>query len=191
MTTYKPLHHHVPNGLVSPGSGEAVTPFSSPTRRWLPQITYVPTSKWKNATEQSFPPNPVVAFDYVGHSNQGVSMRAIHHGSAPQLDGSDDPVLQYTGLQKITLRIIWPGYEYITFSRVIEIVRPSGPITRSDLAAVVSANFCRYLEKAKSSPSTETEWTVGPSSVRFEHLILVSLVNVWENVWQAAIATDC
>ncbi|TFK60460.1 hypothetical protein BDN72DRAFT_828884 [Pluteus cervinus] len=189
MALDSPLHPPVPNLLVSSDSALSGA-MNSPTRGWLPQVVYVPRSKWKSATGRSLPPNPAIMFDYAGHSQQGVSMRAIHHGSAPQLEGSDDPVLQHTGLQTITLRIIWPGYEYIDFSRAIEIALPSGPITRSELAAAVSANFCRFLEKVKCSPSTGTSWTVGVGGIRFEHLVLVSLINTWENVWQAAVAID-
>lgn len=111
MSLLSPLHTPVPNALVSSDSAltAAVPPsqFLSPNRQWLPQIVYDPTSKWKSATGRS-PKNPEITFDYIGHSQQGVSMREIHNGSgnSSRLNGLDDAVLHHTGLQKITLKII-------------------------------------------------------------------------------------
>ena len=35
-----------------------------------------------------------------------------------------------------------------------------------------------------------SEWNLATSGIRFQHLFLVSLCNVFEDVWQADIAVD-
>jgi hypothetical protein len=46
------------------------------------------------------------------------------------------------------------------------------------------------VQKARSEHSRAPEWHLGPSGIRLEHLFLVSLVNVFEDAWQADIAVD-
>ncbi|KAF9463659.1 hypothetical protein BDZ94DRAFT_1163524 [Collybia nuda] len=167
--------------------------FLSPFRRRLPQAPYTPSSKWRNATGRLNQLHSAISFDYLGYSKQGVPMRELStrgtHALASMIHGANDPVLAHTGLVRITLRILWPGYEQVDWARSIEIAT-QGPMTRAQLGAAVAMNFARFVEKTRTEPARSSEWHLGPSGIRFEHLILVSLSNVFEDVWQADVAVD-
>ena len=113
-----PLHPPIPSALQSPFntlSGAVVCssngpPFLSPFRRRLPQITYTPSSKWRNVTGRTNLVHAPVHFDYLGYSRQGVPMRELStrgaHALASMIVGATDQVLVHTGLSRITLYII-------------------------------------------------------------------------------------
>ncbi|KAG6845549.1 hypothetical protein H0H87_007793 [Tephrocybe sp. NHM501043] len=169
--------------------------FLSPTRLRLPQQSYTPASKWRTATGRLSQVHKAIAFDYPGYSRQGVSMRELSARSintlASIIQGGGDSVFAHTGLARITLRILWPGYEHVEWARSVELnVNGFGPITRAQLGAIISQNFARFVEKTRSEPSRIAEWNLSSSGIRFEHLILISLVNVFEDVWQADVAVD-
>ncbi|TFK60461.1 hypothetical protein BDN72DRAFT_883590 [Pluteus cervinus] len=165
-----------------------------PARYWLPQVRYVP--KKGKATAQAAPesPYPEIKFDYAGHANEGIFMKDINPGLddalRTRLEGCDDLVFENRGLQRITLKIIWPRYEYLDFSRTIELETSSGPITRWKLGAVISANYSRFLISAQGSPPSDsgTPYAIGRPGIRTQHLVLYSLINVWHNTWQAVVA---
>lgn len=47
------------------------------------------------------------------------------------------------------------------------------------------------LQKSRSEPAMSSEWHIGSGSgIRYEHLVLLSLCNVFEDVWQADVAID-
>ena len=45
-------------------------------------------------------------------------------------------------------------------------------------------------QKARSEYSTSPDYQMGSTGIRFEHVILVSLCNVFEDIWQADVAVD-
>ncbi|GLB34426.1 hypothetical protein LshimejAT787_0113100 [Lyophyllum shimeji] len=203
MAYVNPLHPPVPasqhsqfstlGGAVKPTAAQTASAFISPFRRRVPQPPYTPASKWRAATGRTNQVHSAITFDYVGYSKQGVPMRELSTRSAAALGsmivGAGDPVLAHTGLSRITLRIIWPGYEHVDWARSIE-VNTNGPITRAQLATIVSQNFARYIEKTRSEAARASEWQIGPSCIRYEHLVLIGLCNVFEDVWQADVAVD-
>lgn len=102
----------------------------------------------------------------------------------------------------------WPGYEDVDWARSIE-VNANGPMTRAQLAVAVAKNFSYFLEvgltyvlvnltlswtylwqKARSEAGRPSEWHLATSGIRFQHLFLVALCNVFEDVWQADVAVD-
>ncbi|GLB44466.1 putative glycosyl hydrolase family 79 C-terminal beta domain [Lyophyllum shimeji] len=159
---------------VQPTAAQAASSFISPFRRRLPQPPYTPASKWRAATGRTNQLHSAITFDYLGYSKQGVPMRELSTRSAAALGsmiaGAGDAVLAHTGLARITLRIIWPGYEHVEWARSIEI-NANGPITRAQLGATISQNFARFMEKTRSESATSSEWQLGSAGIRFEHML--------------------
>ncbi|KAG5650941.1 hypothetical protein H0H81_010478 [Sphagnurus paluster] len=196
MSYINPLHPPVASSQRSQFSslGGAV-PVSAPQthtgpfRRRLPQPPYTPASKWRNATGRLNPLHSAITFEYANLPNQGVSMRemSVRSGAAlaSMVKGAGDAVLAHAGVARINLRIIWPGYEHVDWARSIEVNTASGPITRAQLAVIISQNFARFIEKNRSEPARSSDWHMGPSGIRYEHLFLMALRNVFEDVWQA------
>ncbi|KAG5635520.1 hypothetical protein DXG03_005368, partial [Asterophora parasitica] len=159
MSYINPLHPPVSSsqksqfsslgGAVQPSAAQSASSFMSPCRRRLPQPPYTPASKWRAATGRTNKVHSAIPFDYLGYSKQGVPMRELSTRSTVALgqmiQGAGDAVLAHTGVARITLRIIWPGYEHVEWARSIEL-NAHGPITRAQLGAIVSQNFARYME---------------------------------------------
>ncbi|KAK6978107.1 hypothetical protein R3P38DRAFT_3334314 [Favolaschia claudopus] len=156
--------------------------FVSPTRRRVPMEIYSP-GQWKTATANThlYPP---ICFDLTG--------RPRHQGTAAPIQGAGDPVLGYTGLQRVIFRImIGRDMGHIEWCRAIPVVAPNGaPITRVALAVQIATSFAHFVEKAQYETPSDRSWMVSPNCVRFEHLILISLQNTFEDVWQADVALD-
>ncbi|TFK33278.1 hypothetical protein BDQ12DRAFT_658156 [Crucibulum laeve] len=201
MTYNNPLHPPIKNVQCSPFSalGSAVTNnsahsgFISPQRRRLPQATYTPNSKWRSATGRLNQVYAPIIFDYIGYTRQGVPMQELGSRStyalAHMITGANDLVFAHTGLQRFTLRIMWPGYSHIEWARSIE-VNANGPMTRAQLGGILAMNFARFLEKIRGEVTTAPEWRISSNGIRFDHVVLVGLHNVFEDVWQADVAID-
>ncbi|KAJ7614488.1 hypothetical protein FB45DRAFT_758654 [Roridomyces roridus] len=160
---------------------------SSSTRHRMPTVEYKPT-KWAASMAGNARQKRVLPFDLPGQSNQGVSMRDLsNRGPNAPIAGAGDQIFAPLGVQKISLRIIWPGYQHVEWNRSIDV----SSITRAGLAYQVASNFARFFEKsAYETPSSATHYLISPAGVRFEHLYLVSLTNTIDNVWQADVALD-
>ncbi|KAJ6503768.1 hypothetical protein C8R45DRAFT_894877 [Mycena sanguinolenta] len=163
--------------------------FTSPTRRRLPFEKYR-HPQWHSASRHGQVHRPV-CFDYPGQTHQGVSMRDLHlRGPSTQIQGANDPVLAHTGLKRVVLRIIWPGYGHVEWCRTISLATNGAPITRASLGFQIASNFVHFIEKSDYETPTSRDWMISPSCVRFEHLYLVALHNTSDNVWQADVALD-
>ncbi|KAK7033541.1 hypothetical protein VNI00_012765 [Paramarasmius palmivorus] len=191
MSYYNPLHTTIPAHQVSSYStlGSAV-PASNPSQaRRVPQTAYAPSGKWRASVGRVQPLNRPINFDYIGYPMQGMPMKELcvrgPYAMAQMMQGANDHVLAHTQLRKITLHIRWPGYEHVEWIRNIEVVTASGPITRAQLAHAVAQNFVRYVEKTQYESTNVMEWRIGPAGILFEHLVLNSLQNVFEDAWQA------
>lgn len=55
---------------------------------------------------------------------------------------------------------------------------------------MVAENFSRFLEMNRGVYCTDAKWSIGKCNFRFEHLHLVSLVNVLDDSWQAEVIID-
>ncbi|KAJ7622573.1 hypothetical protein DFH06DRAFT_1105121 [Mycena polygramma] len=187
-------------GAVPPGQAYALSygsapqrpAFNSPTRRRVPLQPYTPTQGWKVAMARTHEIHHPVSFDYPGQARQGVSMRELRlKGMSVPLHGANDPVLAHTGLQRVILRIIWPGYGHVEWCRTVPVVAPNGaPITRLALGVQIANNFARFIEKCQSETPSSRDLMFAANCVRFEHLFLLSLQNTFEDVWQADVALD-
>ncbi|KAJ7656756.1 hypothetical protein DFH06DRAFT_1269407 [Mycena polygramma] len=161
-------------GAVRPGQAYALSygsapqrpAFTSPRRRRVPLQPYTPTQGWKVAMARTHEIHHPVSFDYPGQARQGVSMRELRlKGMSAPLHGANDPVLAHTGLQRVILRIIWPGYGHVEWCRTVPV-------------------------KCQSETPSSRDLMFATNCVRFEHLFLISLQNTFEDVWQADVALD-
>ncbi|KDQ63938.1 hypothetical protein JAAARDRAFT_165906 [Jaapia argillacea MUCL 33604] len=188
MSYHNPLHASVTNN-----ASYALTnanPRSAYCRIPVPHIPFQPASKWKSSVGRVSV--GTTTFDFAGHPGLGVKIREVAsrgaHGVAAMMAGAHDPVLANTGLRSIQFAITWPGYPHVEWLRSIEIVTPSGHITRSQLAALISQQYMRFIENISSSQFAQ--WRIGHPGLGLEHLVLMSVTNVLDDVWQATIAIE-
>ncbi|KAF8060682.1 hypothetical protein FPV67DRAFT_1423342 [Lyophyllum atratum] len=201
MSYDNPLHPALPaaqrsrySSLGNAISGPGTSQFLSSCVRRVPQVPWTPSCKWKLATGRTTQVHNAITFDYLGYSKQGVHMRELSsrslHALGTMINGAYDQVLAHTGLPRISFRILWPGYEHVEWVRNLNIDTSGRPITRAQLGVVVSQHFSRFVERMYPERATCSEWYLGANGIRFEHLILLSFKNVFENVWQADVAVD-
>ncbi|KAF5362295.1 hypothetical protein D9756_002042 [Leucocoprinus leucothites] len=130
------------SGALSPPPSQ----FANPRRRRVPQCA---------AKAAGSPVANPVMFDFIGYSQQGVSIAEFHVRSANALSqviaGGNDLVLANTGVQEINLRILWPGYEGLNWSFSTP---ASQSMTRIQLGASIAMHIWRFVEKATSSSTT-------------------------------------
>ncbi|KAG6877018.1 hypothetical protein C0993_011011 [Termitomyces sp. T159_Od127] len=198
MSYVNPLHPQVDPSQIShystlEGAIVTTTPLS-PTRHTLPQQSFIPNSKWTRAMGQNVRLHPAIHFDYIGYNGQGVQMRELFARSnaaiAAMIKGARDEVLSHVERERISFRIIWPGYEHVESCDQLAINANGCHITRGQLGKNVAKCFARFMEKARNEHSRSYEWNLRSSGIRFEHLVLVALTNVWEGVWQADVVVD-
>ncbi|KAJ8081411.1 hypothetical protein PM082_007252 [Marasmius tenuissimus] len=207
MSHYNSLHSNVSTSQMSSYSslsgaltynqnGNASHPTNPLTRKCrVPQTPYVPSSKWRAQTGRAHPLNGTISFDLIGLQGQGIPLREVRtrgpQGLQQAMQGANDMILGHTQLRKIAFHIRWPGYEHSEWIRSIDVATPQGPITRAQLAMVISQNFARYIEKNQYEATREIQWRLGPGGgIQFDHIVLLSLTNVFEDAWQADVAVE-
>ncbi|KAJ7069223.1 hypothetical protein C8F01DRAFT_976751, partial [Mycena amicta] len=85
----------------------------------------------------------------------------------------------------------WPGYGHVEWCRTMPVVLSNGaPISRVALAVQIATSFASWFEKTQYEQPTTPEWMIAPSCVQFKHMYLISLINTFEDVWQADVALD-
>ncbi|KDR84438.1 hypothetical protein GALMADRAFT_713250 [Galerina marginata CBS 339.88] len=200
MTYSNPLHPPIAGGYASNYTALAPAVSGGGARgdtaycKRLPQGVYTPASKWHAATGRTNDVHAPISFNRKGANRRaGVSVVELNGRSIQELsailEGGDDRVLADTGRQRITFRIMWPGYSQVEWVRSIDIVT-GGPITRAKLAQIVAQNFSRFVETHRTVPCSTPEFQVGPNAIRSDHLYLVSLNNAFEDSWQAEVVIN-
>ncbi|KAJ7069189.1 hypothetical protein C8F01DRAFT_1207068 [Mycena amicta] len=168
--------------------------FISPTKRRVPPQPYVPGQGWRRTNGASHRTLPPISFDYAGQPRpgQGVSMRELRlKSTSTPIQGASDLVFAASGLQRVVFRIIWPGYGHVDWCRTMPVVSSTGgPISRVALAVQIATSFASWFEKTQYEQPTTPEWMISPSCVQFKHIYLISLINTFEDVWQADVALD-
>ncbi|KIK69654.1 hypothetical protein GYMLUDRAFT_151896 [Collybiopsis luxurians FD-317 M1] len=200
---YNPIHPSIATqshtqytslGGAMQGASLAQSTFLAPNRRRVPQSIYQPNNQRRLQAGRAVTFQPSVSIDFKGYSRQGIKMIELYargtEALSRMMEGAGDRVLAHAGSNSIMLHIRWPGYEKIEWIRPISLQLSSGPITRAELAAAVSSNFHRYFEKLQFTPPSFIDWHIGPAGITFDRLVLVSIVNVFEGVWQAEVAVD-
>ncbi|KAF7432552.1 hypothetical protein PC9H_004493 [Pleurotus ostreatus] len=192
MAYYNPIHPTIQSGQQSGFSslGSAVPPFLSAKRKRVPQLLFTPSSKWGASFGRTNQNRPIT-FDMNGYHGQGIRMNEISARGAPALGsmmfGANDIVFP-ANVRRITFRICWPGYQHVEWTRSVEVVTSSGPMTRLQLARAITDNYVNYISHTAYATSSDPTWPL--SSATFPRLVLVALWNVYEDSWQADVAFD-
>jgi hypothetical protein len=83
--------------------------------------------------------------------------------------------------------------EHVDFARSIEAVAQGAYITRAQLGALISGHFARFIEQAQYESTRDPANRIGSSAsggIGIEHLVLIGMVNVSDNLWMADVAVD-
>ncbi|TCD62473.1 hypothetical protein EIP91_006821 [Steccherinum ochraceum] len=166
-----------------------------PQRSWQPhKLGRKPT---KSVVSEDLLPLPRISFDLVGAQRPyGIPVSLLTSNgckrSVPSMvQNSQDPVFE--GLDRLTFRLIWPGYEHVELSRQIRLSTPTGQITRGQLAEQIIEHlinfFCRLSQETVNqsvNPSTKV-WMIGhsPGQWSMDNIILLGLYPVHGNTFQA------
>jgi len=70
---------------------------------------------------------------------------------------------------------------YLDWVRSIEIAT-EGHVIHARLGQIVARNFSLFIEANRATPCTDGTWSITKNNFRFEHLHLISLLNVFEVV---------
>jgi len=158
-------------------------------RMAVPQRLWKPTMR---AISSPLIPPPPVTFDLVdAHASYGLPISFVTSENVnPQIpnmvQNSDDLVLE--GLNKISLRIQWPGYEHVDWVRTIGLTTSSGRMTRGELAEEVVRLLWYFFDRLSYevvNPSKRV-WAVGRGQGQWsiENIILVALHCCHKNTFQ-------
>ncbi|KAJ8081413.1 hypothetical protein PM082_007255 [Marasmius tenuissimus] len=194
-SSYSSLSGAVPSSYhsISSTSGFKNSNAMLPRKR-VPQTNYVPTAKWHHETGRVSPLRNAIYFNWIGQRGIGMPLRElcarVPHALNQMMEGANDQVMSLAATRRIVFHIRWPGYEHVEWTRTIEVATPQGPMTRAQLAGIISQHFARYLEKVQYEATRDIQWRIGPGGVKFEQIVLLSLVNVFENAWQAEVAIE-
>ncbi|THH27215.1 hypothetical protein EUX98_g6977 [Antrodiella citrinella] len=182
---------HIPVSNYSSLSGAAPPIFQAPravlpaNRVLLPQPTWTPNgfSKVDCAARSS----QHITFDMVGApAGFGTSVMdiAARGNMSNWIQRADD--LLGLNTDKVSLRIVWPGYEHIDFNRSIP-VNPQ--MNRGQLALQIAKLIMAYMSKMSSeSPNPAgAKWRIGAGNVGLEHIYLASVFSVHANTFQAVL----
>ncbi|KAF9259211.1 hypothetical protein L218DRAFT_1059804 [Marasmius fiardii PR-910] len=200
MSYSNPLHCYVSSSQLSPYSslGAGTIAYNekgtrNPTfRHKLPQSLHAPSGRLGKISSRA-PLSAPICFDFITQPRQGIPLKELSvigtAGLQQMMEGANDPV-PTGGEKKIIFHICWPGYEHVEWQRSVEVVTPRGHMTRSQLAGVIARSFAIYIEKTQYEATRDINWRLGPDGIRYEHLILLSLNNIYENAWQAEVAIE-
>ncbi|EIW81753.1 hypothetical protein CONPUDRAFT_136541 [Coniophora puteana RWD-64-598 SS2] len=95
------------------------------------------------------------------------------------------------GSRKISLSIVWPGHESANWAHSIELYTPLGPLTRAQLAVLVSQMIFSFVEATgQFPPSRCPEWRVGANGISLDRLYLAGLWNTSSDMWMTEILVD-
>ncbi|KAG6825351.1 hypothetical protein H0H92_004009 [Tricholoma furcatifolium] len=201
-------------GALKPLGSQYLSTVLSPNRLRLPATPYVPSSGVRRELGRLNQLHGSISFHHSRVGQKGVPMCELAAGSTTGIrhilaDASDE-VLTDWGLPRIRLHITvctildnlfsihfanfyalkWPGYEHTEWLRNTEVVAPHGlgRITRAQLGSAISRSFAQFLEHLRSTPGSKScPWNVAYMGIHFEHLILLELINVFDDIWQAKV----
>ncbi|KAF9450690.1 hypothetical protein P691DRAFT_664746 [Macrolepiota fuliginosa MF-IS2] len=156
--------------------------FASSRRRRVPQNV---------CKTNSGPICGPIGFDYIGQGGQGVSLADFSARSqnaiSQMVAGANDQVLAGTGTSKINLRIMWTGYEHLSF---VQSMPASPAMSRGQLGASIAMQFWSFVGQAEKSSTTNPQWQISQRTIPFEKIFLVALYSIGDGIWQADVAVD-
>ncbi|KAA1466629.1 hypothetical protein DENSPDRAFT_876676 [Dentipellis sp. KUC8613] len=178
----------------SPSSSVLLCPDGTKRDR-LPQFAY----KWQGMALPAPSTTIPIDFQFYGvPTGWGVNMSDLMSKSLGSLGrdmiGGYDEVLATIGVRNVSFRIAWPGYQSSSeWIRPIPIKMEYGHISRADFAVQIAIQFSRFFEKAEYERprSPEPGWSIArKTGVCFRQLYLVSVVNIFGDVWQADVIVE-
>ncbi|KJA13769.1 hypothetical protein HYPSUDRAFT_209253 [Hypholoma sublateritium FD-334 SS-4] len=172
-------------------SGMTAGPNSRPYSI-LPQRTYYP--------RRPYCPDEPMTYDRISFhdlsidSGLGVPINQPCGGHSPILtiNGGSDLVFQdYPDMRKISLHIMWPGYESLLGGREAEhfTVDPA-TLTRAMLAQVVANRVKLFMERAAQVPSRHPNHIIGNGGIEIGQVYLHGLRNTYSTAWQADLSIE-
>ncbi|KAF5377773.1 hypothetical protein D9757_008112 [Collybiopsis confluens] len=197
MSYSNPLHppvhaskQSVYSSLSTSGATSSSSASSNSRRRRVP---FISSSKFPSSSQPLHFP---ITFDYQGYPGAGIPMREIYARGelalAQMMDRGSERLATFaqSGLRRINLAILWPGYEHLGYCIPIDVILSSGHISRVQLATVITAAFVKYLERARTEAPTTPEWRLDSKGIQFSQLSLLSINHVSADVWKADITVD-
>ncbi|GJE92895.1 hypothetical protein PsYK624_090530 [Phanerochaete sordida] len=94
------------------------------------------------------------------------------------------PTLSETN-NRVTLRILWPGYEPWVLRNAIDVGGQQNARTLVHIANQVANRVREFYDNQRAVVGTEPDWNL--SNIPFEDLYLVELRNVARGSWQPVI----
>ncbi|EED78377.1 predicted protein [Postia placenta Mad-698-R] len=125
--------------------------------------------------DRTFAPRVISVFRL--HGAAGISLAAILRGETEGLEERALPALPDDMTStKVSLRILWPGYEPFTKQITVRAGRRTVSIDRLvELVAKVLGELC---QKRALVPTSDPVWRLGPGSITVDDLTLVGILHV-------------
>ncbi|KAI0703570.1 hypothetical protein BC835DRAFT_1318156 [Cytidiella melzeri] len=154
-----------------------------------PPGTFLPQTIWTTPFNSTlFRPQPSIDFNV--SSARGISLEAAISRSCPaewEIESMDRLSASST---KITLRILWPGYQPVGKSiNISDDTYDRKPITKSKLAYNIAKMVMKTVQEhsnRRQSSAGHEAWAIGPHLSPSE-IILAELRHVSEGSWQPAL----
>ncbi|KAG2053708.1 hypothetical protein BDR06DRAFT_969883 [Suillus hirtellus] len=165
----------------------AIVPVETATCACIPQRLYQPRGetereKYVQAANLSSP----ILFCAEKSHELGVALEEILKNSRC-LSDRDDPVFEGGG-RSISVRLEWPGYPPWSYQLPTRDCRKiPGPITKAKLAKKLATCIRKFIEKMaihRMEADSDPMWRISPRHIKFEDLILISLIHVSQGSWQ-------
>ncbi|KAH9833849.1 uncharacterized protein C8Q71DRAFT_178191 [Rhodofomes roseus] len=140
-----------------------------------------PLPAWKGQRRVMFEAAP----NFFG--GRGVPLSHLSSGLAPGSVVKDPSEPIFLGRNVLNLRVSWPGYPQCEGVKQLPI--PS-PATRVDVALAVVGEYIRLMERARFEQFQAVGregWRVGKGCIALENLILVSISNDSDDIYEAEI----
>ncbi|EED83697.1 predicted protein [Postia placenta Mad-698-R] len=122
--------------------------------------------------DRTFKPRVISAFRI--HGAAGIPLAAILRGETEGLEGRALPALpDDMTCTKVSLRILWPGYE--PFTKQIMIRTGGRTVSMDRLVEVIAKVLVEFCQKRALVPTSDPAWRLGPGSITVDDMTLPNL----------------
>ncbi|KAJ3486302.1 hypothetical protein NLI96_g4326 [Meripilus lineatus] len=181
-----PVSQHTTPGIASSGP-------PPPNRKILPQPIYVPT-RGRHRPDKL----PPIYLNLNGAPlGWGVPLQELlARGAANALQGfladcNDEalPEFKAAGINKIQLRVEWPGYEELHWMRPLSLRTSTGWMTKGQLIFQLGTLLQRFMNLASLEKPCESDkrFVIGRGQIGMQHVVLDSLINTYGVCFQLTI----
>ncbi|KAF9259223.1 hypothetical protein L218DRAFT_1004104 [Marasmius fiardii PR-910] len=159
----------------------------------VPQSEYEPKSRRRADEGRSVPLKEPIDFNLRGSPTPGIPLVVLSPRPSEEIElvmeGGGDHVLQDVQEQKIVFRVLWPGYGHVDTRTPISILTRAGlPMTRAQLGKRIAQRIASFIERCQNEETSDSYWQIHHfEGIKIDQPIIVSLVNVFRNAWQAEI----